>query len=257
MLSPIIKKGTALTTEEIEQLYRLHTYYALDPSPEAAQYYIKERHIDTINPTFYLYQEAGEIIAYQGLNLFYRQTPFAKKPLPILYISLAFKAVDADNTIKNYVQQSNVHFLKQELGYFWQLHPFILSFTTFNPKGIERLRRVMGDYYPNGTTSPPKTVYEFAKKYAQEVLKREGSSLTTELVLQGGKDRFIDLTDQWTTHYQSASPSLNQFFMAQNIIVQQGDRYLLRENSMVVYLGYYHPWHLLQRKLGFKKRASV
>jgi hypothetical protein len=249
MLSPIVKKGKDLTETEIQQLYRLHLYYQVDPSTEAAHQIILGRHVDRMDVTFYLYKHQEEMVAYHAVTWFKRQTPFSKKPLPVLHANLSFKDPTADHLVKNYVKRTNKMLVRQHLGPFWFLRPFVITFNTVSVKGIERIRHIMKNYYPNGAT-PPVAVYDFAKKHLQEDLKIDPSKLSSELVLRTPNTPLIDITDVWQKQYASTSPSLNNFFVEQGIVKKEtqatGTRYALQSDNFALFVGHYSPWALLR-----------
>lgn len=246
MIKPIIKKGTALSKKEIEEMYQLHFKYRLDPSPEAAYHHIVERHVQAMDVTFYLYKLEGRIVAYHGMTWFERLTPFSKKPLPIFHINVSFKDPTADQHIKNYGKSSNMHLLRQHLGYFWFLKRFVMTFNTVNPKVIERLSHVLTICYPNGKR-PPAPVAAFANAHLKEDLKIDANKISPALFIKEESQPWLDISKDWETAYKSASPSLNQFFVEQGIFEEQEGKQHLKVDNFAVFIGYYNPWKLLKR----------
>lgn len=248
MLSPIIKKGKELTQEEIIQVYQLHLKYQIDASPEAAYHHIIERHVQAMEVTFYLYKWEGRVVAYHAITWFERSTPFAKKPLPIFHINMSFKDPTADVHVKNYGKRSNLHIVRQRLGRFWYLKSFVLTFNTVNPKAIDRLSRILIRFYPNGNI-PPVPVLEFARKHLEEDLKINPQKISDQLMIQDDTQPWLDISQDWEKLYQSASIPLNTFFKEQGIFKEDAGKYWLKTDNFAVFIGHYHPWKLLGKKI--------
>lgn len=248
MLPPLIKKGTELTAQEIEQLYQLHMKYAVDASPEAAHHHIIERHVERMEVTFYLYKWKGRIVAYHASTWFERTTPFHKKPLPIFHVNMTFKEEGANEHIKNYAKFSNLHLLRQQLGRFWYLKPFVMTFLTVNPKIIARLSKVFSQTYPTGNAPTP-AIAAFAQQHLAEDLKINPDKISPQLVLQDQSQPWIYIHQQWESSFQSTSEPINQFFLEQGIFKQEAGEYWMRVDNFALFIGYCHPLGLLSGEI--------
>jgi hypothetical protein len=244
MVEIIVKKGTELLKEEIKEI----TYLAQAANPVFPDDYIVEFHIKRYNPVFYMHKIDGKIMAVQAFYNVKFQTPFHKKPLEIIFVSVVFKNDKADEHIKNFAKKGNLLFLKRKLGHFWFLNNFLFIFQTYNPKAIERISPTFYETYPKLDKPVSKNVYDFVRYFIDNHLKSEEIELSNYLVRQNKFEIPTSITKSWRFSYASKNEERNQFFIDNEIIAKQGNDYFL-EGRAVFFVGYYNFWKKLRQKL--------
>ncbi|MFK7799592.1 MAG: hypothetical protein AB8E82_19220 [Aureispira sp.] len=247
MLQPIIKKSEALSPAEIASLNKIiGGIHSQNP-----ENHIEENHIQKTNPVFYLFKKEDEILAFQAFTIFKKKTPFHRKEIPIINVNISYKNPKADKLIKDYAKFSNFHFIKQQLGPFWFLKTFVVSFVTINPKLIHRISRIFGSHYPDYRISTPKEVHHFAKNFIAKDLKIAANHVNNNLVITEESYEDSPITEQWPFLYESKNPLQNEFFIKEGIIKQANNQYFLT-NKAVLFLGVYSFWGLV--KSVFRKK---
>ncbi|WP_375562915.1 hypothetical protein ACE193_10450 [Bernardetia sp. OM2101] len=109
MTEIITKKGTELSEKEIKEI----TYLAQKANPAFLDDYLHHFHINRYNPVFYMHKIDGEVMAVQAFYATKISTPFHRKPLEVIFVSVVFKNDKADEHIKNFAKKGNLLFLKK------------------------------------------------------------------------------------------------------------------------------------------------
>lgn len=249
MTETIIKKGTALTKQELDELdvvYRL-------TNAKMPENHIKINHIDKTDPTFYLYKAEGRIVAFQAYSVFNRHTPFARKAIPVVYLNLSYKDASADKYIKNFAKKSNQDFIKDTFGKYWYLKEFAMVFQTYNPNLMERISPYFGSAYPHPTQNTPAAVLHFAQDFFANELQLPHTRIGEQLVKEELYDEPSPITHEWPYAYRSKNENRNQFFISHGVINQQGDEYFL-SGKAVFFIGHYRLWPIVKKTI--KKRFA-
>lgn len=248
MVEIISKKGTELSKEEIQEINDL----AQAANPVFPNDYIVEFHIKRYNPVFYMHKIEGKVMAVQAFSDVKLLTPFHKKPVEIIFVSVVFKNDKADEHIKNFAKKGNLLFLKRKLGYFWFLGKFLFIFQTYNPKAIERISPTFYETYPKLDKPVSETIYNFVRNFIDNHLKSEEIELSNYLIRKNKFDSPTPITNSWKSSYAAKNEQRNQFFSDHEIIVKREKDYFL-EGRAVFFVGYYNFWKKLKQKLLFKK----
>jgi len=159
MIKPIIKKGRDLTTREYKELMDLCRLAV----PTASDDFLRTHHIEKTDPFFYLYKIDQKIVAFVALVMFWAETPFSKKKLPIFFVNLTLKKENVDQYIKNFSKHAVVHFGKSQIGIFWFLKKYVFIVQTFNPKLVERLSAFFPMCFPKVESQPSIEIHQFVK----------------------------------------------------------------------------------------------
>ncbi len=243
MVEIIAKQGTELSKEELQQI----TDLAQAANPVFPNDYITHFHIERYNPVFYMHKIEGRVMAVQAFSDTKLQTPFHKKPLEIIFVSVVFKYSKADDYIKNFAKAGNLLFLKRKLGYFWFLGKFLFIFQTYNPKAIERISPTFYETYPTLDKPISKEIYDFVRSFINNHLKSEEIELSNYLIRENKFDIPTPITDSWKSSYASKNEKRNQFFIDHQIIKKENNDYFL-EGRAVFFVGYYDFWKKLKQK---------
>jgi hypothetical protein len=244
MVEIIAKKGTELSKEEIKEI----TDLAQAANPIFPNDYIVQFHIERYNPVFYMHKIEGKVMAIQAFYSAELQTPFHKKPIETIFVSVVFKNDKADEYIKNFAKKGNLLFLKRKLGRFWFLDNFLFIFQTYNPKAIERISSTFYETYPKLDKPVSKNIYDFVRDFIDNHLKSSEIELSNYLIRENKFDTPTPITDSWKTSYAAKNEKRNQFFSDHEIIVKRENDYFL-EGRAVFFVGYYNFWKKLRQKL--------
>ena len=240
-IRPTIKHGTALTAKERAQMEALIQTDALEAN------YLQRHHIQKMSVWFYLYKVEDQIMAYQGVSWHQLQTPFSPRPWPVLYINIAYKHPEAPAGTKDFARRTNFHAVRQHLGPFWMFRPFLVAFTTVNPKAMERIQRIFGYYYPDGKTTPPEAIHAMATTFVQDHLKRANPPTPSLMVPLEPTESPSDFTAYWQQHYAATQAYWNDFFFKEAVFEHRAGRYFYTGQKMVLFFGVYTFWGLLRR----------
>ncbi|MEL6628122.1 MAG: hypothetical protein AAFO96_11420 [Bacteroidota bacterium] len=234
MVTPEIKRGTDLTSKELEELDVL-VHYLHHQLPEN---HIQINHVEKTNPLFYLYKVDEKIVACQAYTLSKVVTPFASRPLPIIYINISYKYDWANAHVKNFAKQSNLSFIRENIGRFWYFKKFILAFHTVNPKLVERLSGTFETYYPHYAYEVPSEVVAFANQFCQNHLQEKGNTVSPQLV--SCKEEVVNpvTEEKWKKMYQSANPKRDKFFRDLGIYKEQPHQKILT-GRQIFFVGVY------------------
>jgi hypothetical protein len=247
MVEITVKQGTELSKEEIQEINDL----AQAANPVFPDDYIIDFHINRYNPVFYMHKIDGKVMAVQAFFNVKIFTPFHKKLLETIFVSIVFKNPKADEHIKNFAKTGNLLFLKRKLGYFWFLNKFLFIFQTYNPKAIERIAPTFYEVYPKLDKPISKNIYDFVRNFIDKYLKSEEIELSNYLIRENKFDAPTPITDSWKSSYKSKNEKRNQFFIDHEIIKKKENEYFL-EGRAVFFVGYYNFWSKIRQKLSFK-----
>ncbi len=222
MITPIIKEGKDLTPAELKELNaicrNINSFF-----PEN---HVEVNHIEKTNPIFYLFKVKGRIMAFSAYSYFKAKTPFSDKEIPIIYGNLLFKALDADEQVKDYAKWSNNHFLKTHVGSLWYFKEFLLCFLTNNPKLAERSSTLFYQTHPlqqdNVTNEISSFCSDFVANYLKITSKMEGG-----VVLKNPKPYKMDISNKWEKLYEASQKESNDFFINNGIIIKENNNYFL------------------------------
>lgn len=246
MVEIITKQGTELSKEEIQEINDL----AQAANSAFPADYILDFHIKRYNPMFYMHKVDKKVMAVQAFYSVKTQTPFHKKPIETIFVSVVFKNETADKDIKNFAKKGNLLFLKRKLGNFWFLDNFLFIFQTYNPKAIERISSTFYETYPKLDKPVSKSVYDFVRNFIDNHLKSEEIELSNYLIRENKFEIPTSITDSWESSYKSKNEKRNQFFIDNEIITKRGNDYFL-EGRAVFFVGNYNFWRKLRQKLSF------
>ncbi len=232
MIAPIIKEGKDLTPAELKELNaicrNINSFF-----PEN---HVEVNHIEKTNPIFYLFKVEEKIVAFHVFSLFKAKTPFSSKEIPVIYINLSFKTLDADAHIKNYAKWSNNHFLKAHIGRFWYFKEFLLCFLTNNPKLAERSSTVFYQAHPLYSNQATDEISSFCSDFVANYLKVD-AKMEGGIVLKNPKPYKMDISNKWEKLYEASQKESNDFFINNGIIIKENNNYFLTGNQ-TLFMGY-------------------
>lgn len=232
MITPIIKEGKDLTLEELKELnaicQNINSFFS--------ENHVEANHIEKTNPVFYLFKVEEKIAAFHAFSLFNLNTPFSTKKIPVIYINLSFKALNADAHIKNYAKWSNNHFLKKHIGRFWYFKEFLLCFLTNNPKLAERSSTVFYQAHPLYSNQVTDELSAFCSDFVDNYLKVD-AKMEAGIVLKNPKPYKMDISTKWKKLYEASQEETNDFFIKNGIIIKEHSNYFLTGNQ-TLFIGY-------------------
>ncbi|MEO0790522.1 MAG: hypothetical protein AAFY36_17795 [Bacteroidota bacterium] len=248
----VVRNSKEVTARELDEMHGI--YRMIDPNmPDD---HILINHIQTSQPVFHLFKLQGAISAFQAFTLFRVKTPFARKPLPVVYINLSYKRPEAGREVKDFARKSNLRFIKETFGSFWYTKRFVNVLQSYNPKLIQRLSDHFPLSYPSVVEPTPKEVVAFGKDLFRNKLLIDYADLDDALVKQYEYPQPSQITKRWASHYRSKDQRFNAWFQKHKIVVEaEGEVYL--SGRAVFFIGYYDPVKLVGLKwrtlLGMRK----
>lgn len=247
MTEIIVKKGTDLTADEIAELEHV---YRLTNS-KMPDNYIQSYHIEKTDPVFHLFKLNGKTVAFQAYSMFRRDTPFAKKAIPVVYLNLSYKDASADKHVKNFAKKSNLKYINDTFGKYWYLKRFAMVFQTYNPNLVERISPNFGQAHPHPTEAVPSSVHHFAKDFFTNQLQLPNTPLSNKLVKEELYTEPSTITTDWPHAYRSKNEARNRFFIDNEVILEQKGEYLL-SGKAVFFIGYYSFGSVLKKMVKAK-----
>lgn len=242
---PEVKASEALSAGEIDEMHAI--YRSIDPN--MPDNHIVINHIETTRPVFHLFKVDGRIKAFQAYTLREGLTPFSHKRIPIIYINLSYKSLDAGAEVKNFAKEGNFLFLRQTFGQFWYLRKFVNILQSYNPNLVQRISDSFPISYPHPTEPTPDVVTAFAQKFFKEDLNVHYASLNQNLVKEYLYPQPTRITDKWRTYYESSQPERNTFFLENGIVAYRDNHYFLTGRA-VLFIGYYSFSKMIGQKVG-------
>ncbi len=234
MISPIIKESTDLSENELRELNALSRIV----NPKNPENHVQINHINKTNPTFYLFKNEEKLLAYQAFTLFKRLTPFEKKEISIIYINASYKNTNSDTLVKDYAKKSNLHFIKQNLGYFWFFKKFLVIFITDNPKLLNRVSKAFYVHAPSYKAKTTRTLQTFCEQFISENLRMEDASVSENLVISQPYHSQCRINNYWDSMYKASDKAQNDFFYREKIILKKENDILLSGKG-ILFIGFY------------------
>jgi len=243
MVSPEIKRGTDLTKQELLEINQM----VRQLHHELPENHIEVNHVAKTNPLFYLYKVEGQIVACQAYTLRKLDTPFARHPLPVIFINISYKYDWANAHVKNFAKRSNLSFIRSNIGRLWYFKKFVLTFETVNPRLVERVSATFDKFYPHYEESVPDQVINFANYFCTEQLGSEAFHLNESLISNSYKVRNPVTDEDWEKMYQSSNPRRDQFFKELGIYFDEPGQRVLT-GSQLFFVGVYSLGGIISKK---------
>ena len=224
----------------------MHAIYRM-ADPNMPDNHIVINHIETTNPTFFIYKVDGKVAAFQAHSFYRVQTPFRKRVLPVLYTNLSYKHPEAGKEINGFSANAQEAFLASKMGRFWFLKPFVITFQTYNPKVLGHLNQRLRFQFPHPYIPTPKKVAEFGQQFFRETLNIHYATIDEELIKDYHYPAPTRITEKWPKFFRSKDNRFNDMILRHKVIQKEGDEYYLTGKAVFM-IGFYNLWVLLRPK---------
>lgn len=237
----IVKKKSAdLSAQEIDQM----SHIIRELVTNLDEQHIYQNHIRKNAPDFCMMLQNGKIVAFQSYSCFTAQTPFRKKPIPVIYSGLLYK--DKETRITSVSRKLSQQYLRKQLGMFWFMNPFIITTTTVSPRMVFELSQTFKTFYPLPGKQAPEKIQSFLTdiyhQYIHKPLAIDGFLVNDK---GSGSSGETDITGQWEKMYASRNPDTNDFFIRSGIIAEKDHRYFLTGSKNLVICMMFDPFRQL------------
>lgn len=251
-LLPQIKPSAAITDSELAEMHAI--YKLVDPNmPEQ---HILHDHIERSHPLFYLFREKGRIMAFQAFSLFIEQTPFHKRPIPVMQINLSYKHPDAPAHFRHFAKTSTFHFLARSFGPLWFLKQRFASVQrTYNPRVLNRIGKSFPVAWPRAGKSVPEPVTAFLQQFYTEKLHYAPDMIDHNLVWHNSYSSPTNITEKWDRDFRSRQEAPNHYCLEHDIVRQDQGEYYLTGKS-VISVGYYSPFSRIRERIQSRRLGS-
>ncbi len=251
MPSLIIKETDELTKEELVDLNRL-CRLAIPGLPEN---HLEVNHLHK-KPTFYMVYEEGRMVAMIGLLCFFRDSPFSKKKIPLIYGCTSYKSPKTSKAVKGYMSRATLDFTKRRVGTFWPFKKILYAYQTCNPRVFERSSAMLPESYPSINQPVPKAVQLFVKEFIEEEIGLTEHEVDEYLFcrIMQEYDNTITIGLDWERMFKANNEAYNRFFEEHELVVfKEGQPYFT--GYSLFFLGI-HSFSGMLRKLFELQRFS-
>lgn len=235
-------QGFVLSDVDLERIIDITTIYF--PRREVIGRAVRQhiKHADCI----WLARRGGEIKGFSVASIERKQTPFYRKPLPVIYhhsLYLAPEELHARTGLRLGV--STYHDL---LGWGWFIRRFVLVCRTLNPNVVKRVR-LFSESYPALNQPVPEPIINFAESMLDQF---SAKYLDKHFLLHGAFDddefKDVDFTDCWNNYLRSRCKECEKLVLSGALTEKDGR--IICNGSSLLMMGYSKPFNML--KLPFK-----
>jgi hypothetical protein len=194
-------------------------------------------------------RQENQIIGFSVNSLSYRETPFHKKEIPLVYQRLLYVDPAAQHrAIGLYLQIAG---LRYHLGPCWLLRRFAVTCLTSNPQVLRAIHQY-NEYYPRQDDELPQEVYAFCQQLGPAMgFSRVDRRLlvygTNETTLEGE-----DYTAGWMNFLLSGHGEYDRMILERVFSTRDGR--IFHTGALLLAIGYAKPMHFIRRFLEIRFR---
>ena len=235
-----LKWGFDLNNKEIEQMNNIIHFY----DPGLPENHLYNSHISKHNPLFVIAKNGEKIISFQSHTIYFTESPFFKKPTPVILGGTAYQIKEACQ--KGLVNQMGYIFLNYCFGSFWYLKNLVFVADTINPKSLRAINAVFKGAYPSIQEKTPDNIVQFGRKIMKRFYGNQ-VEVSDKLVMDNAHEYIhkTDITEYWESMYYTKEKKYQSFYLNEGVITYQNGHYFIGSKSIVT-ISYYSPVKMLK-----------
>jgi GNAT superfamily N-acetyltransferase len=242
---PVGPQGPSVSERDLKRLLEITLHYF--PRPDVTEPMIRH-HLEQSTAAV-LARRDGKIIGFGAATCLTRQTPFAGRPLPVIFQRMLY--LDPEARYKGIGVRLQVEILCECMGLLWPFRRFVLVCRTLSPsvaKALGKFTRVFPKY---GVSVPPEV-----RGFAESMLPVIGSGeLDERFALIDALEPFKgdDYSDIWRKYLHSGSEPHDRLLLDAMYIERDGR--IINSGCCLMMIAYARPLAFLRHAFAGRGRC--